>query len=161
MPEDPFIVVATYLDATQAHVAKGLLESEGIDAVLRDEHLVTANWMLSNALGGVRLMVPQSREAEAQRLLQQVNRGEFALDEEDPADICPKCGARGAHPDSPSRRLAFAALMFLNIPLPFAGTGRRCRACGHWWTPGSVPSASTGDETSGTGRSMGSTEEDR
>jgi hypothetical protein len=134
--EDHFIVVAAYPDATQAHVAKGLLESEGIDAVLRDEHLVTANWMLSNALGGVRLMVPQAREVEARRLLQQAARGELALDDlEEDTPKCPKCGACNASADNPSRRLAFAALIFLNVPLPFARTRLRCRLCGHRWTP--------------------------
>jgi DNA-directed RNA polymerase subunit RPC12/RpoP len=136
MNEDPLIVIAAYPDATQAHVAKGLLESEGIEAMLRDEHLVTANWMLSNALGGVRLMVPQSREAAARRLLQQASRGEFALDDADEeTPQCPHCGARNAVADNPGRRLAFAALMFLNVPLPFARTSLRCRLCGHRWTP--------------------------
>lgn len=150
MSEELFIVVATYPDATQAHVAKGLLESEGIDAVLRDEHLVTANWMLSNALGGVRLMVPQSCEARARRLLQQAARGELALDDlEEDAPQCPNCGARNTSPDNPGRRLAFAALMFLNLPLPFARTRLRCRLCGHRWTPASALSddAPPPDET--------------
>ena len=133
MAENPLVVVATYPDAIQANIAKGLLESEGIDVVLRDEHLVTANWMLSNALGGVRLMVPISSADDANRLLQQASRGELALDDEESALLCPECGSGRITAGSRSWRVAFAALMLLNLPLPYTRASMSCLACGHRW----------------------------
>lgn len=47
-------------------MAKGRLESEGHTVFLADAETVTANWLYSNAVGGVRLQVP-APEAEAAR----------------------------------------------------------------------------------------------
>lgn len=131
--EDPLVVVAAYMDLPAAYVAKGLLQSEGIDAVLRDEHLVTANWMLSNAVGGIRLAVPQSQLEDATALLAQVAQGERQLDEEEPVVRCPRCGSDDVAVSKSSWQLAFASLMFLNIPLPFTRTVMKCARCGNRW----------------------------
>ena len=132
MQDDPLIVIATYSDATKAYIARGLLESEGIDASLRDEHLITANWMLSNAVGGVRLAVPQTQLERARRVLLQAARGELALDSEDQL-LCPACGSSDVTEAKSGWRVAFAAFMFLNIPLPFTRTAMRCAKCGTQW----------------------------
>jgi len=137
MEEDPLVVVAAYMDLPAAYVAKGLLESEGIRAVLRDEHLVTANWMLSNAIGGIRLEVPQSRLADARALLAQVAEGERQLDEEEPDQVlCPRCGSSDVAVSKSSWQLAFASLVFLNIPLPFTRAAMKCARCGNRWRAG-------------------------
>lgn len=132
--EDPHVVIASYLDAPSAYVAKGLLESEGIDAVLRDEHLVTANWMLSNALGGIRLSVPMSKSENAKTILAQVSAGALELDEQDPV-VCPQCGCGDVVASKSSWRVAFASLVLLNLPLPFTRSALTCARCGNRWTP--------------------------
>lgn len=50
-------VVATYHRVDEAHLARACLEDAGITAHLRDEHTVTTDWGLTNAVGGVRLEV--------------------------------------------------------------------------------------------------------
>lgn len=50
-------VVATYYRVDEAHFARACLEGAGIAAHLRDEHTVTTDWGLANAVGGVRLEV--------------------------------------------------------------------------------------------------------
>ena len=37
---------------------KGKLEADGIPAVLKDQETIVMDWMLSNALGGIKLIVP-------------------------------------------------------------------------------------------------------
>src|SRR3546814_7264692 len=48
-----FTTVAHYTDPIEAHLARGRLLSEGIDAHLGDEHLAMANWEWRLAVGGV------------------------------------------------------------------------------------------------------------
>lgn len=53
----------------EAEFLKSLLESEGIDAAIPDEHALGINPGLTNALGGVRLIVRVEDEARAAELL--------------------------------------------------------------------------------------------
>jgi hypothetical protein len=112
-----FTTVAHYPDPIEAHIARGLLASRGIDAHLGDEHLVMANWEWRLAVGGVKLRVPQEQAMHARNILRAAESGEYVLDEEEgPAD---------AHTLGPpdreswSSRLAWIALMLFNVPLPW------------------------------------------
>ena len=60
------LVVATFTLPTEAEMARGLLESNGIDALVRDAGLVGVHPWLSNAIGGVKLVV-SSDDAELAR----------------------------------------------------------------------------------------------
>lgn len=68
MPET-LVTIGRYLDVTEAHIAAGLLESEGIPVYPLDINHVSANPLLGVGLGGVRLQVPASFEQRARRLL--------------------------------------------------------------------------------------------
>lgn len=65
---EKLVKVAAFLDVNEAYLAKGLLESEGIEAVLFDEHSAVVVYT-SYALGGLRLMVKQSDLARAKSIL--------------------------------------------------------------------------------------------
>lgn len=54
-----FVTVANYIEPSEAHVVRALLESAGLPATVADEHHVTANYPISTALGGVRVQVPK------------------------------------------------------------------------------------------------------
>lgn len=60
------VTVATYSLAHQAHMAKALLEGEGIPCRIAGEHLVG---VYRQGLGGVDLQVPEPDQTEALRLL--------------------------------------------------------------------------------------------
>tara|TARA_R100001143_G_scaffold755_1_gene2242 strand:- start:4968 stop:5165 length:198 start_codon:yes stop_codon:yes gene_type:complete len=45
--------VATFSFPHEAHIARAKLESEGIPALVADEHTINMQWLYSNALGGV------------------------------------------------------------------------------------------------------------
>ena len=77
----------------EAALARNALHAAGIAAVTCDENLVRIDWFLSNALGGVKLLVP-ARDSDAARALldssaEPVDPGEAA----DLAELerCPSC----------------------------------------------------------------------
>jgi hypothetical protein len=52
-------VVASFSKPEQAHLLRAHLEGSGIAAFVRDDHTVTADWALSNAIGGVKVEVAE------------------------------------------------------------------------------------------------------
>ena len=54
------VTVATFDMPTEAHLAKGLLEANGLAAFLADELTVGVAWHLSNAVGGIKLQVAET-----------------------------------------------------------------------------------------------------
>ena len=54
-----FVPVRTYDNYVPAHIDMGILKDEGIESWLKDEHSVTVNPVLTNAVGGIKLMVPE------------------------------------------------------------------------------------------------------
>jgi hypothetical protein len=79
--------VARYMDPTQAHIVRSCLEAAGVPAVIADDNLVRMLSILSVAVGGVRILVPVDRLAEAREVIAAFNRGDFALREGvDPGD---------------------------------------------------------------------------
>ncbi|WP_456445070.1 putative signal transducing protein [Thiolapillus sp.] len=63
------VTISSFSLPHEANIAKATLESAGIPAFLADEHTIGMNWFYSNALGGVKLKVPQSFVDEAKELL--------------------------------------------------------------------------------------------
>ncbi|MCG9967085.1 DUF2007 domain-containing protein [Pelotomaculum terephthalicicum JT] len=65
---DKLVTIATYLNVSEAHIVKGLLESEGIQVFIYDEQ-ATINFV--NLIGGVRLVVKQSDVERAKIIISQ------------------------------------------------------------------------------------------
>jgi hypothetical protein len=72
-PVDPklerLVTVASYTFPHQAHFVKLRLEAEGIPVYLADELTVTMDWLLANAIGGVKVQVPSRHARWARRLV--------------------------------------------------------------------------------------------
>lgn len=120
--------VSTYLDLTEATVARSLLAHHDIPAFLLDDRLAGVNWLYLNALGGIRLMVP-AREAEAAgRLL-----GDLSAKIDVPEDEhCPACGSDDIfRPASWPLLLLTGWLIF--VPLLLGARRYHCRSCRHSW----------------------------
>lgn len=113
---DMFTTIAHYTDPIEAHLARGRLLSEGIEAHLDDEHLAYANWEWRLATGGVKLRVLDIHAERAHAVLRAMEAGDYALvedgDAHDPALQPP-------YRESWSSRLAWLALMLYGIPLPW------------------------------------------
>jgi hypothetical protein len=56
----------------EAHFVKSVLESEGIEVQVPDEHTLAIQPMYAAAIGGVRVMVPATEAARAKELLESV-----------------------------------------------------------------------------------------
>ena len=69
------VIIGAYSNPLEAHLAKGRLEAEGIPASLAHEHHVWANWVYSQAPGGVKVQVPAEYAERAARVLDAHNRG--------------------------------------------------------------------------------------
>ncbi|MES3025359.1 MAG: hypothetical protein V4857_27605 [Pseudomonadota bacterium] len=87
LPGRDLFTVAGYFEPTQALIVQGCLVAAGIPAVVADANLVQAHFLWANALGGVRIRVPQCHVQESLQIIAAFERGEFALD--DDADTGP------------------------------------------------------------------------
>ncbi len=67
----------------QAELLCGLLTSEGVNAMAADSNLVRVNPMLTQALGGIRIMVRESELELAREIEAAFRRGDFALSADD------------------------------------------------------------------------------
>ena len=51
------VTIATFDQAAQARLAKNVLDDAGIQSTVNDESIVAMDWLLSNAVGGVKVQV--------------------------------------------------------------------------------------------------------
>jgi hypothetical protein len=65
-----FVVISTYDNYIPAHIALGRLQAENINCHLQDEYSVTIDPFLSNAIGGIKLMVAEAQVERAISILQ-------------------------------------------------------------------------------------------
>lgn len=79
--------IRTFQNYFQAHILLGKLRQAGVECYLRDEHTVTVGPFLSNGVGGIKLIVRKSNEAEVLLLVQQFD------EEYRKSAVCPKCGS--------------------------------------------------------------------
>ena len=70
-----------------ANIILGRLQSEGIECYLKDEATVTMDPILTNAIGGIKLVVKKENAAAVAKILKQYD--EEYLN----AATCPHCGA--------------------------------------------------------------------
>lgn len=66
-----FLVLARYDSYIDAHIAFGRLKEEFINCHLQDEYSVTIDPFLSNAIGGIKLMVAEDQLERAISILQE------------------------------------------------------------------------------------------
>ena len=85
LPGRDLLVVAKYLVPTDAYVVQGCLAASGIPAVVADANHVQADLLIAPALGGVRVLVPESFLPQARDILAALARGEYELG--DDADV--------------------------------------------------------------------------
>ncbi len=79
-----FQTLQHFLEPIQAHMLAACLQDRGIPAFVADADMVQTNMLLSIALGGVRLQVPEALFERAQAIMESYDRGDFAL--KDPED---------------------------------------------------------------------------
>lgn len=128
------VMLRRFRDIPEALLAKGRLESSGIEAVLADENMVRMDWFLSNLLGGVKLFVDSADFTEASNILNEpvpeLLHVEGVGDYAQPR--CPNCGSLDIALDELNKKVSYTTA-WLGVPLPVANSGWQCHACGHHW----------------------------
>lgn len=124
------ITVATFSFPYEAHIARAKLESEGIPAFVVDEHTINAQWLYSQAMGGVRVQVPNEHAYRASEILETDYSG--VLEEQEGIDplVCPNCGSTKVEQILQGKKMAFIAFLFLGFPLWRYKYLVRCASCG-------------------------------
>ena len=64
-----FVAIYSYDNYIPAHIAMGRLKEEYINCHLQDEYSVTIDPFLSNAIGGIKLMVAETQVERAMEIL--------------------------------------------------------------------------------------------
>ena len=124
------VTVARYSLPYEAHIARALLDSEGIPAFVADEHTINMQWLYSDALGGVRLQVPEAFAEAAASILNEDREQDLAEEAGESAQACPHCGSQDTAFYQIGRRWAFLVFLGLNFPLFPVREGIKCNACG-------------------------------
>ena len=65
------VTVATFDIPVPAHMALNALQAAGIRAIMADETLVAMDWLLSNAVGGIKIQVSEEDVERAVMVLEQ------------------------------------------------------------------------------------------
>jgi hypothetical protein len=127
------VAIRQFRDLPEALLAKGCLESAGIECFLRDDNLVRLDWFISNFIGGIKLCVQAEDTDKALTLLDEPTLPGFYVHGvglyEQPR--CPKCG---------SLDVSFQELD------PFQREAWHCHACGAEWEDGESEDASGNGE---------------
>jgi hypothetical protein len=65
-----YVLLSSFDNYIEAHIALGKLKDAYINCHLQDDHSVTLNPFLSNAIGGIKLLVAESQAERAMAVLQ-------------------------------------------------------------------------------------------
>lgn len=131
-----YTTVGTFLNPPTAEVARGRLESEGIEAHVHDDFIVGIYWTYSYAVNGVKVRVKREEAEEAERILRESY--EDLLEAPEPGDVaddCVRCGSDFVVPYDAVRFVAALTLfpfwyIWLFLCLPFANWDARWRCLG-------------------------------
>lgn len=134
LEERDLVPIRRFRDLPEAQLAKGILESSGIECSLTDDNMVRMDWFISNLLGGVKLLVNRE-DAEAAAAV---------LDEPTPEMLdvegvgayeqprCPECQSLDVNFEQLNRKVAYTSA-WLGVPIPLHTKAWTCRSCGHRW----------------------------
>jgi len=127
----PLVMIRRFRDLPAALLAKGCLESAGIESFLADGNMVRMDWFYSNLIGGIKLLVDEANAEDATTVLNEPIPGAFEVEGigayEQPH--CPRCKSLDVNFEE-SDKLAYVA-MFASVPIPFYKRGWTCRSCGY------------------------------
>jgi hypothetical protein len=128
------VTIRQFRDLPEALLAKGSLESAGIECFLADENLVRLDWFISNFIGGIKLNVRPADEGNARRLLDEpILEGLYVQGiglYEQPR--CPQCKSLDVNFQELDRPIAYMSA-FLRLPMPVQRPAWRCHACDAEW----------------------------
>jgi hypothetical protein len=128
------VTIRQFRDLPEALLAKGSLESAGIQCFLRDDNMVRLDWFISNFIGGIKLAVQPEDAENAQKLLDEpILEGLYVEGiglYEQPR--CPKCQSLDVNFRELDHSIAYLSA-FLRVPMPVQRKAWRCHDCDAEW----------------------------
>ncbi len=86
---DNYKILAVFEYSTEAHVTKSKLDSEGFETMLMDEKTIDSDPLISNAIGGVKLLVHKNDFEKAIDVYNQIRA--YQKDKNGCDFFCPNC----------------------------------------------------------------------
>lgn len=128
------VTVGQFRDLPDAMLAKGILESAGIECFFADDNIVRMDWFISNLVGGVKLKVKAEDAGEANAILEQPIPNSFDVEGigEYEQPRCPECQSTDISFEELNKPLAYGSA-WLGMPIPFQRKAWKCHACGSQW----------------------------
>lgn len=131
----------TFTYPYEAHTAVSFLEAYEIEVVLKDELTVQVYNFLSNAIGGVKLFVEESRAEEALQLLEDggfIVKGhndtvESEVFSEEYQTVCPYCKSENVAKKKLIGYTFLISVLVFGFPLPFFKKEYFCYDCSKTW----------------------------
>ena len=134
LPLRELTTLRKFRDLPEALLAKGCLESAGIESCLVDDNIVRLDWFWSNLMGGVKLQVREEDGDDAAAILDQpIPEGfDVAGVGEYQQPRCPKCESLDVTFQELDRPVAYVSA-YLNVPIPLRRRAWRCHGCRAEW----------------------------
>jgi hypothetical protein len=138
-PEAELVTVARFQHPYQANIAKSFLEDNGISTFVAEEHIISLNWLYSQAVGGAKIQVAKRDVEKAAKILEKGRMGAKGT-------ACGQCGSFDVHRGTRFEKVATWGAVpwivapiavlgdFLFLLLPFFRRTWVCRDCGHRWS---------------------------
>ncbi|REH56588.1 putative signal transducing protein [Tenacibaculum gallaicum] len=89
--QDNYTILAVFEYSTEAQVVKAKLDSENIKTMLMDEKTIDSDPLISQAIGGVKLLVHNNDLEKAATIYNEIR--EYTKDENGNNTHCPKCNS--------------------------------------------------------------------
>ncbi len=127
------VTIARFRDLPEAWIAKGKLESAGVQCFLADDNMVRMGWFYGNAVGGIKLQVADEYAQAASELLSESTPEDLPSPTETRyvQPRCPRCNSLTISRVTLNRLSYF--LMWLGIPVPIPANYWECASCAARW----------------------------
>lgn len=89
---DNYTVLATFEYSTEAQLIKSRLDAEGISTMLMDEKTIDSDPLISQAIGGVKLLILNNDLEEALKIYNEIRV--YEVDKNGNTIACPSCGVK-------------------------------------------------------------------
>jgi hypothetical protein len=128
------IALRQFLNLPEALLAKSVLDSAGFESFLADANTIRMDWLLSNAIGGVKLLVRSTDASAADELLKQNTATEFDVEGDGTftQPRCPHCNSLDVSYQGLNKTWAYGSIA-LGIPYPASHIAWKCDSCGQMW----------------------------
>jgi hypothetical protein len=131
---EDLVIVKEFRDLPEALLAKGSLESAGVECFLVDDNMVRMDWFWSNLVGGIKLTVRPGDADAATEILEQPLSENFEVEGVGKFDqpTCPRCHSLDVSYETLNKPLAYTSA-WAGLPIPVPRKRWKCSSCGQGW----------------------------